>query len=68
MRVVAPQGGARDAPDRYLLTSQTCFFTLTLPRYSSKEVLRRRLLASIGCVEMDADFLMRSAADWDAAV
>jgi hypothetical protein len=35
-----PKGGAETAPDSYFPTAQTCFFNLSIPRYSSKEVLR----------------------------
>ena len=34
-------------PDRRLPQAHTCFFQLDLPEYSSKEVLRQRILTSI---------------------
>lgn len=49
-----------DDPDAALLSAATCFFTLSLPAYSSKEILKRRLLTSIECVTMDADINVSS--------
>uniref|UniRef100_A0A6B2KYW1 HECT domain-containing protein n=1 Tax=Arcella intermedia TaxID=1963864 RepID=A0A6B2KYW1_9EUKA len=44
--------------DSYLPEAQTCFFTLTLPNYSTKQVLRRKLLYAItSCREIDTDFV-----------
>jgi hypothetical protein len=34
-------------PDRYLPHSQTCFFSLSLPAYTSVEVLRKKLIYAI---------------------
>ncbi|CAM9487476.1 unnamed protein product [Chrysoparadoxa australica] len=46
-------------PDDYLPIAQTCFFSLALPRYSSKEVCRRKLDYAISnAISMDADFLV----------
>ena len=45
------------SPDSYLPKAHTCFFSINLPRYSSKEIMRDRLLYAIThCTEMDADF------------
>ena len=42
--------------DRMLPMSHTCFFQLELPRYSSKEVMKQRLLVAItSCVGIDTD-------------
>ncbi|KAH9259441.1 hypothetical protein BASA81_002484 [Batrachochytrium salamandrivorans] len=42
--------------DSLLPRSHTCYFSLDLPRYSSEEVLRRKLLFAIeNCTEIDAD-------------
>lgn len=49
-----------DNPDSALLSAATCFFTLSLPAYSSKEILKTRLLTSIECVTMDADIKVSS--------
>lgn len=47
-------------PDLYLPHAQTCFFTLSLPAYSSREIMRMKLLyAIVNCKEIDADFIVR---------
>jgi hypothetical protein len=61
------QGAARDKPDSYLPHAQTCFFSLSLPAYSSKEILRAKLLYAINnSPNMDADVRLHSAEGWDA--
>lgn len=48
---------ANQKPDSYLPKAHTCFFSLNLPNYSSKEILKAKLLYAISqCTEMDADF------------
>jgi hypothetical protein len=43
--------------DSQMPKSHTCFFALQLPRYSSDEICRDRLLYAVrNCVEMDGDF------------
>lgn len=43
-------------PDNYLPVSHTCFFTLDLPKYSSIEIMREKLLyAIINCKAIDLD-------------
>ena len=43
--------------DQYLPKAHTCFFSLNLPNYSSKEILASKLRYAITqCTEMDADF------------
>ncbi|KAL3661370.1 hypothetical protein V7S43_013573 [Phytophthora oleae] len=43
--------------DTQMPKSHTCFFALQLPRYSSDEICRDRLLYAVrNCVEMDGDF------------
>ena len=45
------------SPDSYLPKAHTCFFSINLPRYSTKSVMREKLLYAIQhCTEMDADF------------
>ena len=53
---LTPQGDSRENPDAWLPKSQTCFFTLKLPRYSSLEVTREKLLKACQaeCVCMPA--------------
>jgi len=42
--------------DYYLPVSHTCFFALELPRYSTEDVMRERLLYAINnCTTVDAD-------------
>jgi hypothetical protein len=51
--------------DRYLPHAQTCFFLLSLPSYSSKEVLRDKLLYAIkNSPNMDADVRLHNAEGW----
>ncbi len=52
--------------DRVLPISHTCFFQLELPRYSSEQVMRERLLYAItNCRDIDTDF-RATPVDWDA--
>jgi hypothetical protein len=58
MRILSAVG--EDAvlkPDQYLPKAHTCFFSINLPRYSGKQIMREKLLYAISnCTEMDADF------------
>lgn len=46
--------------DRYLPEAQTCFFSLSLPDYSSCEIMREKLLQAItSCKAIDTDFVVR---------
>jgi hypothetical protein len=46
----------RDKPDTYLPVAHTCFFSIDIPRYSSKEVFKDRLLYAIyNCNAIDGD-------------
>ncbi|GAB9470558.1 Hect e3 ubiquitin ligase [Globisporangium polare] len=57
--------GARVNPDSYLPHAQTCFFALRLPTYSSKEILRAKLLYAIqNSPNMDADVRLHNAEGW----
>ena len=68
-KIQGPQGGAKDNPDSYLPHAQTCFFSLSLPHYSSKEILRRKLLLAISnSPNMDADVRLRDAEGWSEAL
>jgi hypothetical protein len=56
---------APDNSDETLPISHTCFFQLELPRYSSAEVLKRKLLYAITeCREIDTDHAAQNV-DWD---
>ena len=42
--------------DQYYPVSHTCFFTLELPRYSTKKIMREKLpYAIFNCLSIDAD-------------
>ena len=59
------QGAAREKPDSYLPHAQTCFFSLSLPNYSTKDILRAKLLYAINnSPTMDADVRLHSAEGW----
>jgi len=50
------QGVKRENPDSYLPQAQTCFFSLTLPNYSSIAIMREKLMYAItNSPNMDAD-------------
>ncbi|ETO05185.1 ubiquitin protein ligase, partial [Reticulomyxa filosa] len=58
------QTAIRDG-DNALPVSHTCFFSLELPRYSSKEIMKKKLLYAISnCHAIDADFLERNV-NWE---
>jgi hypothetical protein len=57
--------GAKDKPDDYLPHAQTCFFTLHLPKYSSVEIMRKKLMLAINnSPSMDADVRLHNAEGW----
>ena len=60
---IQPAGGYGDADeDGRLLSASTCFFSLSLPEYSSKELLKEKLLFAINNVTtMETDFQTNSA-------
>uniref|UniRef100_A0A7S2RG93 HECT E3 ubiquitin ligase n=1 Tax=Mucochytrium quahogii TaxID=96639 RepID=A0A7S2RG93_9STRA len=68
-KVQAPVGeGPRENPDEWLPKAHTCFFALSLPRYTSDEVMKEKLLYAIqNCLEMDADFRLTETemTGWD---
>lgn len=65
-KLTAPPPRSEEQPDDYLPVAQTCFFSLALPKYSGKGVLREKLLYAIRtAVEMDADFLQRGGEGWE---
>ncbi|KDO27055.1 hypothetical protein SPRG_07766 [Saprolegnia parasitica CBS 223.65] len=65
-KIQAPHDqGARQTPDAYLPHAQTCFFSLSLPAYSTKEILRVKLLYAIqNSPNMDADVRLHNAEGW----
>jgi len=46
-KIAEPKPSAKEDPDSHLPHSQTCFFTLSLPFYTSQEVCYERLLYAI---------------------
>jgi len=52
-------------PDDHLPASHTCFFTLDLPKYSSYEIMRERIIYAITqCQAIDTDFNAHNAEMW----
>ena len=67
LKITAPPPGAEREPDAYFPLSQTCFFSLALPRYSSVDICAEKLRYAITHAHlMDADFLLRQADGWEA--
>lgn len=59
------QKDVRENPDSYLPHASTCFFTLFLPDYSSKDVMRVKLLYAIkNTTTMDGDVRLHSGEGW----
>jgi hypothetical protein len=58
MRILSAVGEeAHLKPDQYLPKAHTCFFSINLPKYSTKQLMRDKLMYAIfNCTEMDADF------------
>ena len=55
-------------PDKFLPKAHTCFFSLNLPKYSSQEIMKEKLLYAISnCLTMDADFRLtdQEAQGWE---
>ena len=49
----------KEEHDKYLPIAQTCFFSISLPAYSTLEIMRERLLYAItSCKEIDTDFIV----------
>lgn len=64
-KLQAVHGEAQTSPDLYLPHAQTCFFSLGLPPYSTKEILREKLLYAIhNSPNMDADVRLHNAEGW----
>ena len=61
----AGSGGGGEKADQFLPQAQTCFFSLSLPRYSSKAVMREKLIYAIkNSPNMDADVRLHNAEGW----
>ena len=65
-KIEGEDASMRKNPDAHLPTSQTCFFSIKLPPYSSAAVLREKLLYAIkNSPTMDADHGARDAPGFD---
>lgn len=66
-KLTAPPPHSETAPDDYLPIARTCFFQLSLPKYSSTEVCLEKLRYAISHTElMDADFIdRRGTSGWE---
>ena len=59
------QGTHYENHDNYLPHAQTCFFSISLPSYSTKEIMRSKILYAIhNSPNMDADVRLHSAEGW----
>lgn len=67
-KIHTPTGeGVREDPDQYLPKAHTCFFSINLPRYSTDEIMAKKLSYTMyNCIEMDADFRLadNEASGW----
>jgi hypothetical protein len=64
MRVQSVCEEAPGGADSFLPKAHTCFFSINLPRYSSKKVMAERLRYAIeNCTEMDADYKLTDGED-----
>jgi len=58
-KITSPSGEAARSPDKFLPTSQVCFFKMILPKYSSEAVLKEKLIYAIhNALTMQLDFRM----------
>ena len=65
IKPLCPSADSKCSPDDLLPKSQTCFFTLMLPAYSSKAIASLRLRTAINmCKSMDADVALREREIW----
>eukprot|EP00941_MAST-03F_sp_MAST-3F-sp1_P006463 g6463.t1 len=56
---------AQENPDDFLPRSQTCFFTIKLPAYTSVEAAREKILYAVSnCSTMDADLRLQDSEVW----
>ena len=61
-KICPANGMAKKKPDLHLPKSQTCFFSISLPAYSSKDILRKKIIYAIeNSPNMDADVIERNA-------
>merc|ERR1711991_592449 len=61
-KIQAAPDSVNEKPDEHLPLAHTCFFSISVPRYSSKEILRSKLIYAIQhCSSMDSDFRLHSS-------
>jgi len=67
-KLLSPNPRTLNDPDSYLPIAQTCFFSLSLPKYTSLDVMLAKLRYAVNNTElMDADVLLRRADGWAGA-
>lgn len=69
-KIQEPRSNTLSNPDMHLPQSHTCFFSISLPAYTSPKVLRSKLLyAAYHCQTMDRDLKLQDSElyDYDAA-
>jgi hypothetical protein len=65
-KLIAPPPSSQQKPDEYLPIAQTCFFSLSIPEYTTEEIATSKLKYAISNTElMDADFVMHNAHGWE---
>lgn len=66
LKLTGPPPQSVDHPDNYLPIAQTCFFSVSLPKYTSAKICLEKLRYAIqNAHSMDADFVMRNANGWE---
>eukprot|EP01125_Pyxidicula_operculata_P010976 TRINITY_DN3600_c2_g2_i1.p1 TRINITY_DN3600_c2_g2~~TRINITY_DN3600_c2_g2_i1.p1 ORF type:complete len:3131 (-),score=735.81 TRINITY_DN3600_c2_g2_i1:171-9563(-) len=59
LKIQSPPPNSYDNPDLFHPTSRTCFFSISLPRYSSYDIAKEKITYAIKhCKEMDNDYRM----------
>ena len=58
--MIKPASYSTSSPDKALPKADTCFFNLELPKYSTLEIMRERILLAINfdCDSMNAEELI----------
>lgn len=65
-KLIGPPPLSENNPDEYLPVAQTCFFSLSLPKYTCYEVCQQKLIYAISNTQLiDADFNVRNANGWE---
>jgi hypothetical protein len=61
-KIQSAPDSVNSTPDDHLPLAHTCFFSIAIPAYSSKEVLRSKLVYAIkNCRSMDSDFRLHAS-------